>query len=131
MNAVVLDTDTVSLYRKGRLPMAQLRLLEGTTLCVAFATVGELHKWALIYRWGPAKRGGMDLWLDQRRILPYGTVVARTWGTLTAGAHLRGRRRPDNDTWIAACCIDAGLPLLTQNRRDFADFAEHDGLLLL
>ena len=26
---------------------------------------------------------------------------------------------------------DSGLPLLTLNRRDFADFAEHDRLVLL
>jgi hypothetical protein len=30
-----------------------------------------------------------------------------------------------------ACRIEGGLPLLTLNRRDFADFAEHDGLVLL
>jgi toxin FitB len=55
-------------------------------------------------------------------------------GTITAGAQRRGRPRPLNDTWIAACCIQAGLPLLTLNRRDFAQFAhfaEHEGLVLL
>ena len=49
----------------------------------------------------------------------------------TAAAQRRGRPRPLNDSWIAACCIESGLPLLTLNRRDFADFAEHDGLVLL
>jgi predicted nucleic acid-binding protein len=39
--------------------------------------------------------------------------------------------RPLNDAWIAACCIESRRPLLTLNRRDFADFAEHDGLVLL
>jgi hypothetical protein len=43
----------------------------------------------------------------------------------------RGRPRRLNDTWTAACCIEGGLPLLTLNRRDFADFAQHDGLVLL
>jgi hypothetical protein len=43
-------------------------------------------------------------------------AMARRWG---------GARR------IAACCIEGGLPLLTLNHRDFADFAEHDGLVLL
>jgi predicted nucleic acid-binding protein len=58
-------------------------------------------------------------------------VTAQTWAEITAGAQRRGRPRPLNDSWIAACCIERGLPLLTLNRRDFADFAEHDGLLLL
>jgi predicted nucleic acid-binding protein len=35
------------------------------------------------------------------------------------------------DTWIAACCIESGLPLVTLNRRDFADFAAYDGLVIL
>jgi predicted nucleic acid-binding protein len=46
-------------------------------------------------------------------------------------AQRRGRPRPLHDTWIAACCIEAGLPLLTLNHRDFADFAERHGLVLL
>jgi predicted nucleic acid-binding protein len=33
--------------------------------------------------------------------------------------------------WITACCIEGGLPLLTLNRRDFEDFAQHEGLVLL
>jgi predicted nucleic acid-binding protein len=64
-------------------------------------------------------------------ILPAGLRVARVWGTITAGAQGRGRPRPLNDSWIAACCIERGLPLVTLNRRYLADFAEHDGLVLL
>jgi predicted nucleic acid-binding protein len=36
-----------------------------------------------------------------------------------------------NDTWIAACCLVAGLPLATLNIKDFEDFTEHDGLQLI
>jgi predicted nucleic acid-binding protein len=57
--------------------------------------------------------------------------VAKVWAEITVGAQQRGRPRPLNDSWIAACCIDRGLPLLTLNRRDFADYAEHDALVLL
>jgi toxin FitB len=53
------------------------------------------------------------------------------WGELSAAATQRGRPRPVNDTWIAACCIAYGLPLATLNVKDFADFAEHDGLALV
>jgi toxin FitB len=79
---------------------------------------------------GPVARHGFRLWLDQVPILPYDPEVARIWGELAAAARRCGRRRPDNDTWIAACCLRGGLPLLTNNRRDFADFADHHGLLL-
>jgi toxin FitB len=82
-------------------------------------------------RWGGVRRGGLDLWLDEATILPAGLTVAKVWAAITAGSERRGRPRPLNDSWIAACCIDRGLPLLTLNRRDFADFAAHDGLVLL
>ncbi len=41
---------------------------------------------------------------------------------LSAAGQGRGRPRPVNDNWIAAC-LAYGLPLATLNRRDFDDFA--------
>ena len=64
-------------------------------------------------------------------MLPYDEEVARAWGRLAAGAQLRGRPRPQNDTWVAARCIRHELPLLTLNVKDFDDFATHHGLSLL
>jgi len=58
-------------------------------------------------------------------------VVSRTWGRCAAEARLRGRPRPTNDSWIAACCVARELPLATPNVRDFEDYAEHDGLMLV
>ena len=131
MARIVLDTDVVSLYRAGRLPAGFARQVVANDISIAFATAGELWKGALAKRWGGARRGGLDLWLAEETILPAGLRVAGVWGAITAAAQRRGRPRPLNDTWIAACCIESGLPLLTLNRRDFADFAEHDGLVLL
>jgi len=36
-----------------------------------------------------------------------------------------------NDTWIAACCLVRALRLASLNVKDFADFAEHEGLQLI
>jgi predicted nucleic acid-binding protein len=85
----------------------------------------------LTRRWGGARRGGLELWLDETTVLPAGLRVAKVWGEITTAAQRPGRSRPFNDSWIAACCIEGGLPLPTLNRRDFADFAEEDGLVLL
>ena len=131
MSRIVLDTDVVSHHRAGRLPSGYSHLVTASQHCIAFATAGELWKGALDKRWGAARRGALDLWLAREPILPAGLRVAKVWGTITARAERRGRPRPLNDTWIAACCIEGGLPLLTLNRRHFADFAEHDGLMLL
>jgi predicted nucleic acid-binding protein len=128
---IVLDTDVVSLHRAGRLPPRYRRHLVGNELFIAFATAGELWKGALAAQWGTTRRGGLDLWLDQTAVLPADLRVAQTWGAIAATAQLRGRPRPQHDTWIAACCIKSGLPPVTLNRRDFVDFAEHDGLVPL
>jgi toxin FitB len=131
MARIVLDTDVVSYYRTGRLPAGYARLVTANRHCIAFATAGELWKGALDKRWDGARRRALDLWLTREMILPSDLHVGKAWGTITAAAQRRGRTRPLNDSWIAACCIQAGLPLLTLNRRDFADLAGDDGLVLL
>ncbi|WP_374251161.1 hypothetical protein [Micromonospora sp. R77] len=60
-------------------------------------------------------------------LLPFDEAVATTWGQLQARAQQRGRPRPVNDSWIAACCLVDRLPLATFNGKDYSDFAEHDG----
>jgi toxin FitB len=131
VSLIVLDTDVVSRYRAGRLPTVFARQVASNEICIAFAAAGELWKGALDRRWGGVRRGGLDLWLDETTILPAGLRVGKVWAALTAGAQRRGRPRPLNDSWIAACCIDRGLPLLTLNRRDFVHYAVYDGLVLL
>ena len=131
MARIVLDTTSVSRYRAGRLPAGFTRQVVSNDISVVFATAGQLWTWSLTRRWGGARRGGLELWLGKTTILSAGLRVAKVWGEITTAAQRRGRPRPVNDTWIAACCIESGLPLLTLNRRDFADFAEHEGLVLL
>ena len=62
---------------------------------------------------------------------PGSKAIAAIWGGLSAAAIQRGRPRPVNDTWVAACCLAYQLPLATLNLRDFKDFAERHGLRLL
>jgi toxin FitB len=128
---VVFDTDAASLAHKGRLTAGLSQHLTGNVACVTFITVGELHKWAEIRSWGPRTRDELEAWLGRVFKLPYTEDVARTWGGIAARAERRGRKRPVNDTWVAACCLAFGVPLLTLNRKDFVDFAEHEGLVLL
>ncbi len=131
MARIVLDTDVVSHYRAGRLPAGHLRLITTNRHCITFATAGELWKGAQVQQWGGVRRAALDLWLAKEMILSADLDVARVWGVITAGARRRGQPPPLNDSWIAACCLESGLSLLTLNRRDFAGFAEHDGLVLL
>lgn len=116
---------------KGRVPPALAARLAGRQLLVTFVTIGELTQWAKLRHWGPSNRELLSAWLSNKPVLPSARGVAVIWGELSAAATQRGRPRPVNDTWIAACCLAYGLPLATLNAKDFVDFAEHHGLLLI
>jgi predicted nucleic acid-binding protein len=131
MRRVILDTDVASLSIKQQLPSTLLRELLGAQVGITFVTLGELTRWAVLRQWGPARRAELDGWLADRPTLPHTDDVARLWGEISAHATRRGRPRPQNDTWIAACCLAYDLPLATLNVKDFKDFAEHEGLTLL
>lgn len=131
MSVVALDTDAASLLHRGRLAPEYARHLVGSTLALTFVTVGELHKGMALRSWGERRRADLAAWIGGFLVLPYSEGVARRWGGLAAVAQQRGRPRPVNDTWIAACCLVDDLPLLTLNRSDFDDFAHHDGLRLV
>ena len=128
MIPVVLDTDVSSALLKERLPGPLVSRLSGRPLAITFVTVGELTQWTFIRHWGPQRRAGLDRFFARVVVLPYSQRVARIWGEIQAHAQLRGRPRPVNDSWIAACCLARELPLATLNIKDFEDFEQHEGL---
>jgi toxin FitB len=105
--------------------------LTGATLCVTFVTVGELWQWATMRSWEPRAREELEQWLDRMVVLDSDDATSRAWGRISAAARRRGRPRPANDSWIAACCLARGFPLATFNIKDFEDFAAHEGLRLI
>lgn len=131
MNRIVLDTDVASLSFKDRLPGSMLARLGHAQFGITYVTLGELTQWATLRNWGPRNRARLNAWITSKALLPYTDDVARTWGELSARAIRRGRPRPVNDMWIAACCLVFDLPLATLNVKDFEDFAEYEGLNLV
>ena len=120
-----------SVLQKERAPDWVIRHVVGARVWLTFVTVAELWKWAEVRSWGEPNRSRLDSWIRARPLIPYDLNVARWWARLAAGAQSRGRPRPQNDMWIAACCLSHELPLVTLNRGDFMDFAKHHGLVLL
>ncbi|PRX43853.1 hypothetical protein B0I33_11316 [Prauserella shujinwangii] len=82
-------------------------------------------------QWGVQKRAVLLDWLEGIPVLPGSKEVAEVCGGIFANSKARGRPRPQNDTWIAACCIIYELPLATLNIKDFTDFAEHEELRIV
>ena len=131
MSSIVLDTDVASLMFRNRLPASMRARLAGKAGCVSFATVAELTQWARLHNWAPHHEAALQRWLSGLAFLDCDWETARAWGNVSADGKRRGRTRPANDTWIAACCLTAGLPLATFNVKYFADFADHNGLVLI
>ena len=94
-------------------------------------TYGELAKWVEIRRWGARSRQELADWIADIPVLPGDESVATTWGRLSAAGIQRGRPRPINDMWIAACALTYDLPLATLNLKDYEDFRLHHGLRIL
>ncbi len=131
MQYVVLDTDVASRSIKRQLDGPLAAKLTGVAWCITFVTVGELWQWASARGWGRRTRDGLELWLDRVVVLHSDDAVSRAWGKISADARRRGRPRPVNDSWIAACCLARNLPLATENVKDYEDFVQHEGLRLI
>ncbi|WP_435121048.1 type II toxin-antitoxin system VapC family toxin [Micromonospora tulbaghiae] len=131
MSIIVLDTDVASAILRGRVDERLRARLTGSTLAITFVTLGELTKWTVVRSWGPRKLADLARWRRNLVLLPFDEAVAVRWGRIQAAAQFRGRPRPVNDSWIAACCLVHRLPLATFNGKDYADFADHDDLKLL
>lgn len=126
-----MDTDVASRSFRERLPARLAARLVGRQPILTFVTVGELAQWTKLRHWGPRNLAMLDNWLADKPVISGSKAVATLWGELSAAAVQRGRPRPVNDTWVAACCLAYQLPLATLNLKDFKDFAEHHGLRLL
>jgi toxin FitB len=135
LSFVVLDTDVTSkAFKRHDLPAPIVEAILHNRLCITFVTLAELTKWAVRRQWGPTYQRRLDAWLSNVLVLPHNNEIediARTWGTISAYAENRGRPRPQNDMWVAACCLYYELPLATLNVKDFRDFAEYEGLTLI
>lgn len=128
---VVLDTDVASLTFRGRVPYGLGARLAGVPTCITFVTFAEMTQWAVQRQWGLTNRERLTRWLAGVVVLPGSESVAQTWGEISAYARLRGRPRPQNDTWVAATCLAHELPLATMNVKDFSDFADYEGLSII
>lgn len=131
LDLAVLDTDVASRLQKGTLTGPLATRLIGREVLITFVTFGELTKWAEVRSWGERRRGELADWLARVAVLPGDEAVASTWGRLSAAAARRGRPRPANDMWIAACCITHDVPLATLNLKDYEDFHRYHGLRVL
>jgi predicted nucleic acid-binding protein len=119
-DAVIVDTDVFSYWIKGdsrgRLYEADAR---DKTVCIAFMTLAETKRWALVRNWGPAKRKILADAIARCVVLPFDEPLADAWAEISHARARSGRPMECGDCWIAPCAVRHSLPLLTHNRRHY------------
>ena len=117
MTGVVVDTDVFSFVYKGDTRAGlYTRHLSGQTLHLAFATAGELYRWALSRQWGSQAIDNLRDTIGRYSVLGYDDEIAWEWAQIVT---IKGRPVTANDAWVAAVALRHGLPLVTHNRKHF------------
>lgn len=125
---VVCDTNVVSMLfrRDPRLGDLRSHLLVRRKV-ISVVTVGEIMKGVIGRRWGEDRIGMLNDHLASYGVLGIDREVGEEWGELAALCERLGRRKEDNDLWIAATARHHGLPLATFDRA----FDDVPGLTLI
>jgi predicted nucleic acid-binding protein len=120
--AVLLDTDVFSfVFKRDTRGVLYAPHLAGVQPCLSFQSVAELRYWALVRRWGEARRQSLDLSLARCLVLPYDDATSRHWAEVTNHRRQTGRPIECGDAWIAATAIRHNLTPLTHNAADYTD----------
>ena len=125
MNAVVVDTDVVSLIFKGdNRADKHLSALTVPDLLVSFMTEAELERWILQAKWGSARIIRFRTYMKRFVSVPSSRDLIVKWAEVMVAARSIGRRIEAADAWIAATALQENLPLVTNNSKDFEHISD-------
>jgi predicted nucleic acid-binding protein len=124
MNAVVVDTDVVSLvFKRDKRAESYLSALSVPHLLVSFMTEAELERWILQARWGPERVIRFRTYMRRFVSVPSSRDLIVKWAEVMVTARSAGRRIEVADAWIAATALLYAAPLVTNNPGDYAGVA--------
>lgn len=106
MNAVVVDTDVVSLIFKGDSRAEKyLPVLSGPDFLVSFIAEAELESWILQAKWGPERIVRFRTYMRRFVSVPSSRDLIVKWAEVMVEARSQGRRIDVADAWIAATAL--------------------------
>jgi len=124
MNAVVVDTDVVSLVFKGdRRAEKYLSALTAPDLLVSFMTEAELERWILQAKWGPERIVRFRTYMKRFVSVPSSRDLIVKWAEVMVVARSLGRRIEVADAWVAATTLLYDATLVTNNPGDYVGVA--------
>ena len=124
MNAVVVDTDVVSLvFKADSRAEKYVSALSAPDLLISFMTEAELERWILQARWGSERIVRFRTYLKRFVSVPSSRDLIVGWAEVMVVARSLGRRIEVADAWVAATALLYDAPLLTNNPGDYVGVA--------
>lgn len=121
---LAVDTDAFSFIHLRRGRHAEFAaLIQGHPLALPFAVVGELKVGAIRGGLGSKRWAALNADIATCVVIPTDARVVDNWAELHARFLGRLKDGGINDLWVAACCLVHGLPLVTNNLRDYQTIA--------
>ncbi len=134
MNAIVLDTDVLSFMLRGASEFANFEeLLEDKKIVLSFATVLEIEFW---FASDEKRHQFLATWKEcLAKYEVYHSSTSLIHRAVSIAIYLVEKtsvkpRTHWSDIWIAATALELGIPLVTNNVKDFKKF-ETLGLKIL
>jgi tRNA(fMet)-specific endonuclease VapC len=110
-NSVALDTSVAIALLAGQASalLAQPR----NDIVLPAPVIGELRYGALNCRRAVDNLADVERLVSRCRVLDVTASTAATYAQLRLGLKQKGKPIPENDLWIAALCVEHGIPLAT------------------
>ena len=125
-NSLALDTNAAIAALSGEGDAA--KIFGGfEAVCLPVPVVGELQYGALKSARPKENLAVIEGLTGRCAVLPADERTAAVYAEVRAGLKRRGRPIPENDVWIAAVCVQHGLPLATRD----SHFQEVEGLRIV
>lgn len=122
-NAAALDTNRAIAILTGA-PNAGAFVDAHPILCLPVPVIGELVYGAMNSGRPAENLRAIQALIQRCVVLSADAETANTYATVRMKLKLAGRPIPENDVWIAAICVQHGVPLATAD----AHFANVEGL---
>ena len=111
---LAVDTNAVIAYREG-IPIVCTLIEEADILFLPAVVLGELLYGSLNSAKPQKNEQAVHKFLAQSVLVPIAEAIATRYATVRLKLKKMGHPIPENDIWVAATCLELGVPLLTRD----------------